>query len=320
MRLRLRVLGIEADEVSFERRGYPLVPATRSRLEEVGRAFVHGYRAALADDKADALERALAPVDGELRGFAYEGAAMGVTLRDLLAPWRSSRLARLLAGPGRPHVYMVHVGAGWALARMRRRPRVTMRLDPLLRWLALDGFGFHQGYFQPARHIDAGVRPRGFAGYAARAFDQGLGRSLWFVTAAQPGAIADAIDRFDEVRRPDLWSGVALAATYAGAADVRTLELLAAAGAHYGGQMAQGAAFAAAAREHAGNPAVHTELACRTLAGGLSAREAAELTDAAARSLPADGSVPAYEVWRERLRTAIADAGLDRRGARWPRV
>ena len=216
-------------------------------------------------------------------------------------------------------MYMVHVGAGWALARLRRGPRATLRLDPLLRWLALDGFGFHQGYFQPVRHIHAGVRPRGFAGYAGRAFDQGLGRSLWFVTAAQPGAVAGAIDRFDETRRADLWSGVALAASYAGAADVPALELLAATGARYRSHIAQGAAFAAAAREHAGNAAVHTDQACRTLAG-LCARKAAELTNVAARGLPPDGAAPAYEIWRQRLRTAITEAVLDRRGTGWARV
>jgi hypothetical protein len=310
-RLRLGALGIEPEAVSFERRGFALVPGPRRRLEEVGQAFVHGYRAALEDGDPAALERAIACVDAELRGFAYEGAAMGVALRDMLSPWRSSLLDRLLAGSGRAHVYMVHVGAGWALARLRRRPQATLRLDPLLRWLALDGYGFHQGYFRPQRHLRRGALPRGFFGYAARAFDQGLGRSLWFVEAAQPEPIAAAIRRFDERRRPDLWSGVALAAAYAGAADQRTLGLLPVVGAGYGSHLAQGAAFAAAAREHAGNPATHTELACRLLTG-LPAHVAAALTDRAARDLPPDDVEPSYEIWRRRLRVALAASASER--------
>lgn len=309
-RLRLRILGISPDEARFDRRGFALVPGPRRRLEEVGRTFVRGYRAALEDDDPDALAAALAPVDLELSGFAYEGAAMGLALRDALAPWRRSRLGRFLAGPGRPHRYMVHVGAGWALARTRRGPRATRSLDPLLRWLALDGYGFHQGYFHPGRHIRTASRPRGFSGYAGRAFDQGLGRSLWFVEAARPEAIRRTVDAFEPSRRPDLWSGVALAAAYAGGAGSQTLELIATGGEGHSWHLAQGAAFAAAAREHAGNPAVHTDLACQILTG-LPSREAAALTDAAALGLPADGDEPAYEVWRGRLRAALAESARE---------
>jgi hypothetical protein len=314
-RLRRRLLGIDPEEADFSRRGFAMLPGPRRRLELVGRTFVRGYRAALDDDHPDALAAALRPVDAELTGFAYEGAAMGVALRDGLAPWRAPRLPALLAGPGRPHRYMVHVGAGWALARLRRRPRAIDSLDPLLRWLALDGYGFHQGYFQPARFVAGSERPRGFSGYAARAFDQGLGRSMWFVAAAQPDAIGRTIETFEQSRRPDLWSGVALAAAYAGGGGPETLEQIAARGRDHRSQIAQGAAFAAAAREHAGNPAAHTELACRLLTG-LSAREAAGLTDAAALELPDDGPEPSYEVWRRRLRAALTESAAEPDAAR----
>src|SRR3954452_8425007 len=277
-RLRLSILGIGPEEASFERRGFALDAGPRGRLEEIARTFVSGYRAALVDDAPAALTLSLAPVDPELAGFAWEGAGMGVALRDAIAPWRRPRLPLLLAGPGRPHRYMIHVGAGWALARLHRRPAAIGPLDPLLGWLALDGYGFHQGYFRPARHLRAGERQRGFTGYAARAFDQGLGRSLWFVEAAQPAQISFTVVDFPERRRPDLWSGVALAAAYAGGATPDALELLASEVGPHAAHLAQGAAFAAAARHHAGNPAAHTELACRVLAG-VSAREAAALTD-----------------------------------------
>jgi hypothetical protein len=301
----VRILGIPPEEASFERRGFArAAPGPRGRLEEIGRTFIRGYRVALADDDPRTLARVLAPVDGELCGFAWEGAAMGVALRDALAPWRSPRLPALLAGPGRPHRYMIHVGAGWALARLHRGPRAIGSLDPLLRWLALDGYGFHQGYFRRVRYLRERELQHGFRGYAARAFDQGLGRSTWFVEAAQPARISLTIAGFPERRRPDLWSGVGLAAAYAGGASAETLEAIAAAAGPYAAHVAQGAAFAAAARHHAGNPAAHTELGCRMLAG-VSAREAAALTDEAAQALPGDGAEPAYEEWRRRLRTAL---------------
>jgi hypothetical protein len=300
-RLRLRLLGIAPEEASFHRRGFrAATPAARERLEQAGETFVEGYRAALADDDGAALASALDTVDLERRGFAYEGAAMALALLDRLAPWRRDRFAGFVAGPGRPHVYMAHVGAGWALARLRRPPRSIEGFDPLLGWLALDGYGFHEGYFKGG--LGARPAPGRFRGYQARAFDQGVGRSLWFSTGADTARAARSISRFDGARSADLWSGIALAATYAGGAAPDALGALRdAAGALYSQHVAQGAAFAAAAREEAGNPASHTELACRLLAG-CTAREAADVTAAARRDLPPDGDEPAYEVWRARIR------------------
>ena len=97
----------------------------------------------------------------EQRGFAYEGAAMALALLDHVLPWRRNRLARFIRGPARDHIYMAHVGAGWALARLRRGTnRYFHKLDPLLRWLAMDGYGFHEGYFHWQRTIEARQQPR----------------------------------------------------------------------------------------------------------------------------------------------------------------
>lgn len=90
-----------------------------------------------------------------------------------------------------------------------------------------------------------------------------------------------------------MWSGIGLAATYAGGATPAALEDLRAAGRGYARQLGQGAAFAAAARERAGNPTAHTELGCRVLTG----RSA---------DLPPDGAVPRYEHWRARIRDSLA--------------
>jgi hypothetical protein len=304
-RLRLGFLGISPEEASFRRRNFAgAAPAPRRRLEQVGRTFVVGYRAGLAETRPDRLADVLGRVAQEDRGFAFEGAAMAYALLDALRPFRGSLLSRLAAGPGRAHVYMVHVGAGWALARLRRGPAAIRRLDPLLGWLALDGAGFHEGYFHPRATVLAGRRPRGYSGYAGRAFDQGLGRSLWFVHGADPERVVGAIGRLAIHRRADLWSGVGLAATYAGGADLAGLRKLVGRADAHRHHLAQGAVFAAAARECAGNPATHSDLACRTFAG-LPAREAGALCVAMAEDLEADGADPAYEAWRRRVRDAL---------------
>jgi hypothetical protein len=311
---RKALFGIRPAEVTFARRGFRAAGGARQRLEQIGRTFLDGYHAALEESDPQALAGRLRGAGEEACGFAFEGAAMGLALLDRLTPWRADRLGAFLRGPGAPHAYMVHVGAGWAVARLGGRVvRLGGTLDPVLRWLVYDGCGFHEGYFRWRRCVAGRAVPRYATGYARRAFDQGLGRSLWFVCGADIAAIARTIEEFPPARRPDLWSGVGLAAAYAGGVGARALDELARASGPSRPQFAQGVAFAAKARQRAGNPAGHTELACRAVCG-LSAAAAARVTDDALAGLAAEEAEPAYEVWRRRIQGFFSGAPGTARG------
>lgn len=300
--LRKRIFGLSIEEATFARRGFRDGEAeVRQRLEEIGRTFLYGYHAALEDDRQETLAQRLNAVEAQLRGFAFEGAAMGLTLLDTLSPRRKNRFQAFLQGPGEPHTYMLHVGYGWMLARLHRRvEKLPPRIDPLLGWLAVDGYGFHEGYFHWPRYVTRQVLPSRLSGYALNVFDQGLGRSLWFVEGADVIRIPAAITRFPASRQADLWSGIGLACAYAGGVDCGETEQLRAAADPYRPHLAQGAAFAAKTRQRAGNPSAHTEQACRVLCG-MSALEAASVTDAALHDLPMQSVEPAYEIWRRRI-------------------
>src|SRR5262249_33138331 len=157
---------------------------------------------------------------------------------------------------------MAPIGFGWARAQMRRRPRKPQPLvDPLLDWFSLDGAGFHDGFFHPQRFVEERRQPRGFAGTAARVYDQGIGRSLWFVRGADVERIVATIEAFPASRHPDLWSGVASAATYAGGVEREALAALRRGAGKHAADVAQGAAFGIKARLAGGNATAHTELA-----------------------------------------------------------
>lgn len=303
---------IPPDETTLAKRGFrETSAAARQRLEQIGTTFVTGYHAALEESRPASLRTRLEQtVEAEQQGFAFEGAAMALTLLDLLLPGKRRRLRSFLEGPAEHHAYMVHVGAGWALARLRRRTEPFLRrLDPLICWLALDGYGFHEGYFHWRRSIEARDTPRGLRGYACRAFDQGLGRSLWFVEGADVTGINRRIDSFADRRRADLWSGVGLAACYAGGVDAAALKALREAAGAFRPHLAQGTAFAAKARQRAGTSTEQTDTACRILCD-LSAEEAVRRTEEAMEDLPhrepAD-TEPAFEVWRSRLRALFCE-------------
>jgi enediyne biosynthesis protein E3 len=308
------LFGIAPGETSFERRGFRWdSEAVRQRLEGVAGRFVEGYHAALEEVSVDSLAVRLGAIPAEVSGFAYEGAGMALALLDVLTPWKRNRLDAFLRGPGAPHNYLVNVGAGWILARLPLSPeRLRAGLDPVLGWLALDGYGFHEGFFHPQRTVTRHEVPAKVRGYAQRAFDQGIGRSLWFVEGAGPQRLNSTISAFPGGpggRQGDIWSGTGLACAYAGGRDRTAVEELLRHAGEHAPQLAQGIAFAAEARRRAGNLAPQTALACDVV-WKLGAEQVARLAVEAGENLPTnptDPAEPAYEVWRRRIQQQFSE-------------
>lgn len=292
------VMGVsDAEATAFSRGDGP----EWEHLKEAVRTAVAGYHAVLDDSRLGVLVPALERFPHALRGYAFEGAAMGLTGMDCFLPGES-RLARYMDGPGAPHIYMVHIGAGEALARLRRRPeRFLSRLpDPVLRWLVMDGYGFHQGFFSPATFVGRQFVPGHLSPYARLVFDQGLGRSLWFTCGADVPSIARAVAAFPPRRHPDLWLGLGVACTYVGGAGEPAIEELRAAAGSEAPRLAVGSAFVAKGRHLAGNPLADTDLACEVLCG-LSSAKAAELVADAFDGLSRHSQEPAYATLQDRL-------------------
>ena len=311
--LRRRILTPDISATHLATRGfYDKGPEARAVLETVGGSFLRGLSAAAGARQVADVDADLAGLPASFRGFAYEGAGMGFALVDALTPGRSRRSSEFVEGPGTPHVYMAYVGVGWALARLPRplwRRAAAAATNPLLRWLVLDGYGFHQAYFHTGTHVHRRRAaqtfpwpPDGPGRYAARVVDQGIGRATWFVAGADPAVAADLIDAFPGSRRQDLYSGAGLAATYAGGCTEEELRTFLRRSGEHAPFVAQASVFAAQARIRAGLLVPHTELATRVLCRA-SAEEAAAATEELIPSGPGRSGTPAYEVWR----CAVAD-------------
>lgn len=305
-RFRLWLLGLDVRAVTWGRRGFAAcAPEVQRRLETVGATFVAGYNEGLRHRDVEPLVTALATVEPELRGFAFEGAAMAAALRDLLRDGRPRRLRRLLERCPL-HAYMIHVGAGWAMARIGfRAARYARRMEAEHAWLALDGHGFHDGFFHGESALRRRPTPPGTPLPWVRAVDQGLGRSLWFVCGTDPGRIAGRIGATDPGRHRDLWSGVGLACAYAGGGGPRVAAALGSAAGVHGASVAQGAVLAAEARHRAQNPARHTDSTCRELCG-LDAEASAALCRDVYRMVAAGDPYELHLRWRRAIREQIA--------------
>jgi hypothetical protein len=298
-----RLLRLSLSQASLHTRGFTVSDASKQLvLERVGQTFIGGYNAALeASDLADVL-RYISAIPQSHRGFAVEGAAMGIAVADIL-PFRKSWFPEYLQSVEHDFTYLAHVGAGWALARVPWcRRRILASLDPVHRWLAFDGLGFHDTYFYH-HHILAGWR-RQRLGYSARAYDQGVGRALWFVAG---GSVEDAIGLiwlFPATRQSDLWSGLGLAITYVGATSADwILGALQSAGPHKD-SFAQGVAFGCEARVIACYVPAYTDRIAHAV-WGVGAEAVSSLVRQARDRLPkVEGDPPRYELWRRSVAAA----------------
>ncbi|MEV4378454.1 DUF1702 family protein [Streptosporangium sp. NPDC049644] len=319
--LRRLLLAPPLADVTFAGRGFPVTQtdATR-RLEAIPQAVVCGFEWGIDARGRWEVEQRLSMVEPELRGFAYEGAAMAFTILDAMGGGRGHRVRDLLLGPGQPHVFLTYIGIGFAMARLPRplwkkvMPDLTgSAYYPTMSWLAVDGYGFDRAYFDTGRWVDGQYVPspypwEGSPGYFTRAVDQGVGRALWFVHGGQVPNVAASVRRFASHRQADLWSGVGLAATFAGGCGAEALSTLhREAGAHRP-ELAQGAVFAAKARSYAGFAPTHTETAVSVLAG-LSLQDAVALADDTEVSPHDSGPLPQYELWRQRVRARFPASG-----------
>ncbi|MFF2040698.1 DUF1702 family protein [Kitasatospora sp. NPDC058170] len=314
--LRRLVLAPQFAEVTFARRGFPVTPTDATRhLEAVPQAVVCGFEWGMDVRDQWEIERRLDLVEPEQRGFAYEGAVMAFTVLDATAG--GTRTRDLLLGPGQPHVFLAYIGIGFAMARL---PRPLWRkvlpdlsgtpYHPVMSWLAVDGYAFDRAYFDTARWVDRQHVPapypwQGSKEYFPRAVDQGIGRALWFINGGHPEQVAAAVGRFPGHRQPDLWSGVGLAATFAGGCPNEGLAALRTAAGRSRAELAQGAVFAIRARSYSGYVPPHSAAAVELLTG-RSVEQAVKIADDGATH-SGDGSHPAYELWRSRVRHEFSD-------------
>lgn len=302
-------------DVTFAKRGFSAEPsAVTEQLEAVPQAVICGFEWGIGARNQWEVERRLDMVDPELRGFAYEGATMAFTILDSMG--RGHRARDLLLGPGRPHIFLAYIGMGFAMARLPRPvwkkvlPDLTgCEFHPTMSWLVVDGYGFDRAYFDTKRWVDAQHTPSpypwdGAPGYFLRAVDQGIGRALWFICGANVTDVAAAVGRFASHRHADLWSGVGLAAAFAGGSDASGLAALRRASGEYWTELSLGVVFAIKARTYANFLPPHTELAGSALAD-LSAGAAVALADSTSPN-GSGSNVPAYEVWRQNIRARLA--------------
>jgi hypothetical protein len=221
----LRLFRRGEDEVSERARRFRIEsPARRDLVEGIGRAFMGGYHAMLADDRTEQVAAAGMEVEAHYRPFFFEGAAMGYLPRCLwdrdCRPRHAERdLLRLK--PEFRYLYYVGLGFGYGFRHRRAPARVAdlaENLDPLYAPLCYDGFGFKLGFFDfdyPRDPRVTATLARCPEPFSAQIY-QGFGRSMFFATMDDEAGWRALRESLPAAKGPDLEFGRALARGFTG--------------------------------------------------------------------------------------------------------
>ncbi len=273
-------------------------------------SFITGYNTALEVGLTPSLYGQLQSTAPDFRTFAYEGAGMGMAMIDCTTPGKGKRLLTF-AEQASNYTNLAYIGAGFTMAVLNRSLKSTLGpIDPMYRWWVVDGCGFYHGLFHWEKAVVNQWVPPKINGYGQRAFDRGIGRSLWFKINDNIDKLIHIVQAFPEHRRADLWSGIGVMSTYLGDCDKDNLLAVKTAAGTYASYVALGAALSATARHFANNISEHHNVACAVYCG-MSAETAAKLAIELEQTLTIDPdesvfeSHPIFETHREKIRSCF---------------
>lgn len=158
----------------------------------------------------------------------YEARSAQLATEDLknassgLANWES-----FFATFSSAHRSQILVGLGWSIAETEAYQ--TFDFSPFNSselWRIADGCGYYAGLFKRRAAVRQQIYPEALPGEFKRGFDQGLGRSFWYILQGEAERIRDLVAHFSPERHRDLWRGVGVAMTYVGGIEKKQLDEL----------------------------------------------------------------------------------------------
>ena|GEM_PF-3412374 len=272
----------------------------RQFVDNISSIFLDGYDAAMHTD-VERLVKQLESLSYTERSIAGEGALTALASADLRKQNDLAQVNRFSEIAGIQESVKFQ-GIGSALSHLRISADVSeQHMSEFWGWQTVEAFGFHEAYFKWPVTIERQHVPDNISGLAARAFDQGVGRAIWFISVAEPNLISTMIDRFAPKRRPDIWSGVGLITGFWGMADERDLKALLRRSRTNYPSLQQGVAFGSWIRYTTKDPKDFAEGASRIIckADGIWLGEQVQgiMTELLSSGMPPNGYM--FSKWKE---------------------
>ncbi len=248
-----------------------------SKIESIFAIFQIAQESASTIEDVNELIKKLEETPIEFLSVAYEGAAMELALRDFSEGDKIDNWKALLE-KSKKHACQIYIGMGWAIAKEKRFPITFLeQINYNMQYRIWDGCGYYDGIFRQRHVIRGQNRFEYIEQKNYQAYDEGLGRSLWYLGKGDVTKATEMVYSFSSERQSDLWRGIGIACSYVGGFDEQILNALISSAGQHSTQLGIGAAMVAKSRIDAGCLTNEIELACSVF-NQLSAEEAMEIT------------------------------------------
>jgi hypothetical protein len=165
------------------------------------------------------------------------------------------------------HTKQVLIGIGWAIAQEKNRSLIfTEMFDEAMLYSIWDGCGYYDGFLRQRQTIKNQNRLTYIDPKDYKAYDEGIGRSLWYLSKGDTEKVQKMVQGFSVDRHSDLWRGIGIACSYVGGFDESTLVSLRISAGEHAKQLYIGNAMVKASRMEAASPTIDMEVACRFFA------------------------------------------------------
>lgn len=232
------------------------------RMENIRIVFQDSKRFASEYENIDTLIKHLENLDSESRSVAYEGASMSLALKDFFAG-NSLTLWNSLLSVSSQHAGQIHIGLGWAIAEAKPDDLSFMNsINPKIEFRVWDGCGYYDGLFRQRQTIKNQTRQEYVSEKNFKAYDEGIGRSVWYNCKGDAIKVAEMIQTFSPPRHHDLWRGVGIACSYVGGGDESILKNIFSLAEKNAVQLCIGTSMVAKSRSLANTVTKDIELAC----------------------------------------------------------
>lgn len=201
----------------------------------------------------------------DVAGYAFDGAALAIGL-NAAATQAWDQLENFLVSL-KAHQLAVTAGCGGAFMHAGLSiASISEAVDPFWRALLAEGFAFHESFYNVKRIVVNQEAPQVSEIWERRAYNQGIGRTIWFAAGGRPEIIKELINQFASWQRSDLWYGVGLQAAYCGGTEKEYQQLR-----HHSGKqldgLTAGVSMAVFMRASSGHFPDHTSYASEAICG-----------------------------------------------------
>lgn len=197
-------------------------------ISEIERLFMeisHSFKKDLSI--AELIEK-LDAVEPKFRSIGYESASYVLGDFDLQDKNDLKNWSKLYASADENHRFHMIIGLGWSFAKSGNStlPVKDWEYDHVFRSMVLDGMGYYHALYRPRKTLLNQQYPEWLLSEDLKAFDQGIGRRIWYLYHDNQTKLIEILATFSEDRIPSLYTGLGIAFTYVSGFDEREVSSL----------------------------------------------------------------------------------------------